>query len=275
MTLRELVIENPLLIEFKRAVRRFFGVSKHSAVNAMVLVISCLLYGLLLLITISNRQAMSPVAIIYVQTFLFCFIIPANLHGAIAGERERRSWDLLLAAPIENIQIVVGKLVSGLAAVGTTCLLMLPPMLISWMGDVEATFAKVAQAELVSIGFAIALSAITLLISARSKRAYGAQLVAYAFLMVTQIVYLVFIQVLLSPNSYNQADQAMRNNTMFLHPFWAIGIIWWPQQGGSSSGSILYSGWFNFLAYLTIAAAVVWYTVRTLQAADGEDGRSR
>src|SRR5437868_1944057 len=135
MTFRELVIDNPLIIEFKRSVRRFFGVSKHSSVNAVVLVISCLLYGLLLLVTISNRSGMSPLIIIWVQTFIFCFVIPANLHGAIAGERERRSWDFLLVAPISNLQIVVGKLLSGLATVGTTVVLMLPPILICYGGD--------------------------------------------------------------------------------------------------------------------------------------------
>ncbi len=272
MTLRDLVVDNPLLIEFKRAVRRFFGVSKHSAINAMVLVISCLLYGLLLLITIANRQAMSPVAIIYVQTFLFCFIIPANLHGAIAGERERRSWDLLLAAPIENSQIVVGKLMSGLAAVATTFLLMFPPMLVAWSGDSEATFEKVFKAELVSLGFAIAVAAVTLFISARSKRAYGAQLLTYAFLFVTQIIYFALVQVFVSPSPFNQGDVTIRYDLLFLHPFFAIATIWWP---GSQQTGFLYSGWFNFLAYVIIALLVVAYSIKTLQAADGEDGRRR
>jgi len=269
LTFRDLFIDNPLLIEFKRAVRRFFGVSKHSSVNAMVLVISCLLYGLLLLITIANRQAMSPVAIIYVQTFLFCFIIPSNLHGAIAGERERRSWDLLLAAPIENVQIVAGKLMSGLAAVATTFLLMLAPMLIAWSGDSEATFGKVFSAELISLGFAIAVAAITLLISARSKRAYSAQLLTYGFLFVTQIVYVAFVAVL-APMGGSDGNKA--ENLLYLHPFYAISVVWWPRNGIPMT---LYNGVFHVLAYCLIAFGVFAYTVWTLQAADGEDGRRR
>ncbi len=270
MTLRDLFLDNPLLIEFKRSVRRFLGVSKHSAVNATLLVICCLLYGLLLLITIANRQAMSPVAIIYVQTFLFCLIVPANLHGAIAGERERRSWDLLLAAPIQNIQIVAGKLASGLAAVGTTFLLMLAPTLIAWTGDTDATFGRVIRAELISFGFAIALASITLLISAWSKRAYGAQLLAYVFLMSTQVVYLVFVQVLIS-STFASGEGSVSAFLLFLHPFYSIAMTW----GSAQESSIWFSGILNFAVYFAIAVAVFFATVRTLQSADGEDGRRR
>ena len=264
ITLRELTIENPLLIEFRRSVRRFFGVSKHSAVNAMVLVISCLLYGLLLLITIANRTAMSPVAIVFLQTFLFCFLIPANLHGAIAGERERRSWDLLLASPISNLQIVVGKMLSGLAAVGTTALLMLPPLIISFAGDSEASLVKVIQAQMVSIGFAIALAAITMFISARSKRTYAAQLTTYAVLIVGLIVYWVFVEVATGGQG--------RQTLLFLHPFYAISAVWGYENNASS---LMYNGLFHFLIFTAIAAVLLVVTVETLQIADGDEGRRR
>lgn len=264
MTLRELTVENPLLIEFRRAVRRFFGVSKHSAVNAMVLVISCLGYGLLLLITIANRSAMSPVAIVFVQTFLFCFLIPANLHGAIAGERERRSWDLLLASPISNLQIVVGKMLSGLAAVGSTVLLMLPPLVISFAGDSEASVLKVVQVQMVSIGFALFLAALTMFISARSKRTYSAQLMTYACLIVGMIVYWVFVEV--------ASGGEGRQTLLYLHPFYAIGAVWGYEN---SASPLMYNGLFHFLVYTALATVLLIVTVETLQVADGEEGRRR
>lgn len=266
MTFRELVVENPLLIEFRRAVRRFFGVSKHSAVNAMVLVISCLLYGLLLLITIANRSAMSPVAIVFLQTFLFCFLIPANLHGAIAGERERRSWDLLLASPVSNLQIVVGKMLSGLAAVGVTVLLMLPPLLISFAGDGDATVLKVLQTELVSIGFATFLAAMTMFISARSKRTYAAQLTTYACLIVGLIVYWVFVETATGGQG--------RQTLLYLHPFYAISETWGDGLGSSGS-SFMYNGLFHFVIYAALATGLLVVTVETLQMADGAEGRRR
>lgn len=262
--LRDLILDNPLLIEFKRAVRRFFGVSKHSAANAVLLVISCMLYGLLLLITIANRTAMSPVSIIYLQTVLFCFMIPANLHGAIAGERERRSWDLLLAAPVSNLQIVVGKMMSGMAAVATAFLLMFPPLIISLAGDQNASLSKILKCEAISLGFAIALASMTLFISARSKRTYSAHLMTYAMLMTGLVVYMVFVIVA----GGQEASPAL----LFLHPFYAITMVWWPE---SKVSPVLYNGLFHFLAYIGIAMVLLLISVETLQVADGEEGRAR
>lgn len=264
MTFRELTIDNPLMIEYRRSVRRFFGVSKHSTVNAILLVISCLLYGLLLLITIMNRTAMHPAAILYLQTFLFCFLIPANLHGAIAGERERRSWDLLLAAPITNLQIVVGKLMSGIATIATAVGLMLPPLLIAYSGDSSVSLLSVIKAESISIGFALCLAALTLFVSARSKRTFSAQLTTYALLVLGLIVYMSFVSLLGTADS--------RQSLLFLHPFYAITQVWWPD---GDRGSGLYNGLPHLVMYLGIAAVLVAVTVATLQAADGEEGRAR
>ena len=48
------------------------------------------------MLVVNARGDLPPIALILFQTMLFCFFGPAMLHGAIAGERERRSWDLLL-----------------------------------------------------------------------------------------------------------------------------------------------------------------------------------
>lgn len=49
------------------------------------------------------------------QLFLIMFITPASTAGAISGERQRQTWDLLLVTRLSTFDIVWGKLVAGLA----------------------------------------------------------------------------------------------------------------------------------------------------------------
>jgi ABC-2 type transport system permease protein len=49
------------------------------------------------------------------QLFLILFITPASTAGAISGERQRQTWDLLLVTRLSSFGIVWGKLVAGLA----------------------------------------------------------------------------------------------------------------------------------------------------------------
>jgi len=49
------------------------------------------------------------------QLFLILFVIPASTAGAISGERQRQTWDLLLVTRLSSLAITWGKLCAGLA----------------------------------------------------------------------------------------------------------------------------------------------------------------
>jgi ABC-type transport system involved in multi-copper enzyme maturation permease subunit len=49
------------------------------------------------------------------QLFLIIFVTPASTAGAISGERQRQTWDLLLVTRLSSFGIVWGKLIAGLA----------------------------------------------------------------------------------------------------------------------------------------------------------------
>src|SRR5207302_725971 len=102
---------------------------------------------LLLLTVITSRRSLSAMNMMYFQLVLLLFIGPLVLHSSIAGERERRSWDLLLIAPVTKAQLVVGKLISGLAILGAVFVLMLLPVLVSYNEAQSDTFAMVLSAE--------------------------------------------------------------------------------------------------------------------------------
>ena len=49
------------------------------------------------------------------QLCLIVFVTPASTAGAISGERQRQTWDLLLVTRLSSFGIAWGKLVTGLA----------------------------------------------------------------------------------------------------------------------------------------------------------------
>jgi len=49
------------------------------------------------------------------QLLLILFVAPASTAGAISGERQRQTWDLLLVTRLSTFGIVWGKLIAGLA----------------------------------------------------------------------------------------------------------------------------------------------------------------
>ena len=269
MTFRELVTDNPLQIEFKRAFRRFFGVSRSGSLNAAVLVICVVLYAILMLVVVTFREFMSPIAILYLQLILLTFIIPSNLHGAIAAEREKRTWDMLLVAPITNAQIVVGKMLGGILLMLFLSVLLIPATLISFAGDHNATFGKVMQAEATVLGFAFFLAALSVFVSSRAKRAFAAQMTIYGILILALIVWPMFASVITS--SYDN-----QGVLMFMHPYFALARIWEPRTFGPDFGdSTLYSGFLQFALFLGMAALLTLFTIHTLSNADGDAGPRR
>jgi ABC-type transport system involved in multi-copper enzyme maturation permease subunit len=49
------------------------------------------------------------------QVFLITFVTPATVAGAISGERQHRTWDLLMASRVPARDVVWGKLLAGIA----------------------------------------------------------------------------------------------------------------------------------------------------------------
>lgn len=271
MNFRKLVIENPLHFEFKRGVRRFFGVSRSGALNTAVLVICVLFYAGLMLMVISYREFMSPLGIMFLQLFLLTFVVPSSLHATIAGEREKRTWDVLSVAPISNAQIVVGKFIGGLLMIAFISLLLLPATIISFGGDYEATLGKLIQGQFVVLGFCVFLAALSVYISSKAKRAFSAQLAIFAVLILGLLVWPMFASIV---SGYNNEAAPL----LMFHPYYALQRVW--DTGMSWADTYqnyqpLFNGWNQLAVYLILATTLVALTIRTLVDNENGEGRRR
>ena len=263
--LKEIFSANPLLIDFRRSVRRFFGFGRQGKLSIAVATISALIYGLVLLIAWTTREYVSPNAYVICLGVLLCLVVPAAVHGAIAGERERRSWDFLMVAPISNTQIVAGKFMSGVGLIGLMSLLFFPMMGISFLSDEDASIGKLFGMLAVTLSYGVFLAAFSLFVSSRSKRAFAANLSIYAMQFAGLIVYPMLVMLLSQGQSETWA--------FFLHPFVVSAAIWQGETAYNTDNILLMGGGFiQTFSFCLIALALLGWTEATLRDLDKRDG---
>jgi ABC-type transport system involved in multi-copper enzyme maturation permease subunit len=109
------------------------------------------------------------------QFALILFITPASIAGAICGERQHRTWDLLLITRLTTLGIVWGKLVAGLAF---NVLLIVAPLplygLACFFGGVAPDY--IIRLYLVFLATVLLLGTVSLLVSALTRRIAGAMI---------------------------------------------------------------------------------------------------
>ncbi len=269
---RTLVTENPMLIEMERFRRRFLSMGGGKALNATVIALLAVCYAGLLMLVLNMRGDMPPMPLLFLQTGLFVLIAPNLLHSSIAGEREKRTWDLLLVAPITKAQIVVGKFFGALAALGVGAALFAVPLLIAAVTYDSpydgVNYWDLLLAQGVSLSFAVLVCAFTIFVSARVKRGFMALGVTLGALFVGLVVAPGLMSVLVSSTGGGGAMDML----LFLHPMWVLTRMFAGQDGNSSLmffPSSLYGG-IHILLYLAFAAGFLVWAERTLHFAENE-----
>ena len=267
-TLDALVRNNPMRIEIARFRRRFMAFGGVGLTNVVLALVLLCYLGLVMLV-VNARGDLPPIALILFQTMLFCFFGPAMLHGAIAGERERRSWDLLLVAPISKAQIVAGKFMGAMVALGIGAAAMGLPILISAVGYRKTGLWDLALAEAVSLSFCTLICAWTIFLSSRVKRpfmALGASLGTLALGLL--IVPALFASIV-------GGDPFSTETFLYLNPFTALsalmskGEMRWIYGDGGVIPPALYGG-PHVVLYLALTFGFLLYAERTLNFAENE-----
>lgn len=103
------------------------------------------------------------------QLLLILFVTPASTAGAISGERQRQTWDLLLVTRLSAFSIVWGKLIAGLAFNVLLLFASLPLLsLVFLFGGVAPE--DVLHIFLIYLSTVLFLGAFSLLISVLTRR---------------------------------------------------------------------------------------------------------
>lgn len=133
--------------------------------------------------TIQTLQSVAPsltAAVLWVQASLLTLLAPGMTSSAFSEERRKRTLDVLLTSPIRPWQIVMGKLLSGVTALGIIALCALPVLLaVRVFGGVKAEYIIGAFALSLSLGTLMA--SLSMLNSLWCKKASTAMFLSFIF----------------------------------------------------------------------------------------------
>jgi ABC-type transport system involved in multi-copper enzyme maturation permease subunit len=266
-----LIVANPMLIEITRFRRKYFTFGGNAASSA-VLALALVCYVGLIMVVLSGKGEIPPIGLVIFQTGVLTLLAPSMLHGAIAGERERRSWDLLLVAPITKAQIVVGKFIGAVAAIGLTMALCLFPILMAAVTYRRTNWHDLFVSELISGSFALLVCALTLLLSARVRRGFMALGASLGTLAVVLIILPVLFAVLAS------GSPGSSEITLLLHPFMALSMIlsygersmYNSSYGGTEYVPSSLWGYPQVFVYVALTVVLVVWAAQTLVFAEND-----
>lgn len=142
-------------------------------------------------------------AIVGAEMLLVVLIMPALTAGAISGERERHTYDLLRLTLLPLPTLLVGKLASAVAYVGLLALVALP------LQSVAFLFGGISQSEvlLVFVGLVMAsvlVGAMGICFSAFAPRTMTATLRVYST-VIGALIGLPILSNILFNNAYSNA----------------------------------------------------------------------
>lgn len=265
---KDLVTENPMMAELGRARRRILGSAQTKTQNTILLVLFGALFVAFVMGVIRFRELIPPSAAIYLQTGLFALVVPAIGYGAIAGERERRSWEFLAVAPLSKLQIVIGKLAASIVVVVGLGALMVPVLAILSLGFNGASLDDTIRQNLISVTFGIFVATLTLYFSARAHRAF----VALGLTIGTLFVLIVAVPAVVGP--FISGDETMARAVYFLHPFIAIDRVEATSRMGAA-GSTYWYGLPQTILYMLLSVGFVAASVASLKQAEGSRAPQR
>jgi ABC-type transport system involved in multi-copper enzyme maturation permease subunit len=140
-------------------------------------------------------------ALTLAETLLITFLAPAVTAGAISGEREQLTYDLLVATPLRPGRILSGKLVATLSYILLLIFAAVP------LGSLVLVFGGVAPRDLLEALLLLVLTAFTfgmigLLCSTLVRRTLTATILAYAIvlLLVVGSYFIVALRIAAQPN---------------------------------------------------------------------------
>lgn len=152
------------------------------------------------------------------QFFMVALVAPTFAAGSITGEKERRTYEMLLASPLQPGTILVGKLLSSLTYLVILILSSLPLMILCFLlGGI--LLSEIARAYLVLILAAGTFGLLSVACSSFFRRTSSALVVSYLV-----ILPLAVLCVSVTRPSDPQAHEFVSFMTVAVVPPWCLAI---------------------------------------------------
>lgn len=215
---------------------------------------------------------------------------PALTAGAVAGEKERQTYDLLVASLLSPWQIVWGKLVSAVAFGLLLVATVLPLSSLGFIfGGVTGTEFMISVVGLLVT--AMLHAAIGMFWSSVMRSTLGATVISLG-LVILNLAGIPFLAFVFGLTFLNGPEPEWIKTYWFiyltgavlcLNPFVALGLTAFSLSSNdgpllmtidSTKGMLVLSPWIGYtLLALLLSALLIWLTVRMLRPDADEGGR--
>lgn len=259
---------NPIVVKEIRS--RMRGPRAFITLTLILVVMGGLMYGMLQLILASARytNVLSPqvgqtlfAALAFLELFMICAVTPAVTAGAISGEKEKQTYEMLMATPLSATSVLSGKLISALSYVLLLLFAGIP------LASVVFIFGGVAPREMlkalmVLIVIAIAFGILGLFLSALFGRT-GRATVAAFILVIALMIGPIFMAGLVGVLRGSEPPRWLLTPS----PISALSSALAPSMGTDMGGSIFYllSGLFSMgvspMSQTSIPRPLYHYTI--------------
>jgi ABC-type transport system involved in multi-copper enzyme maturation permease subunit len=151
----------------------------------------------------------------YGQFVLIALVAPAFAAGSISGEKERKTYELLLSSPLQPSEILIGKLLSALTYLVLLILSSLPLMLLCFLlGGI--LLSEIVRAYLILVLAAGTFRLISVACSAYFHRTSAALVVSYLVILPLALVVVYLTR--------NAAPETRDFVAIALLPPWCLAI---------------------------------------------------
>jgi ABC-2 type transport system permease protein len=236
-----------------------------------------------------GSQAFAAMA--FFQLGLVCLFAPALAAGAISGERERQTLDVLLVSRVSAFGIIWGKLLASMAYILLLILSALPLFSAVFLfGGID--LQQFISSQVVTISTALCLGAMAVFFSALFQRSLAATVVSYASAFVLTVGTAILSFIVSTSQSFSRASAGTGTGLQaaaewYFNPFYALynalfpnpatqvtlrgflQLLFFGVQPGTATGPVL-DPWFvcvvfeAILAVASVAGAVFLVRSRRL-----------
>ena len=181
--------------------------------------------------------------LIIVQFILIILVAPAMTSGAIAGERERQTLELLLVTNTRSFRIVWGKAMESFAMLALLIVCGFPVMCMTMIAG-AVTILQILAGELFLLAMAFAAVCVGVLSSALARSTVGSSILSYVILLsiglLTTLPPLADVGKELTGQVYDQAKYAamapeeamgLLSPVLFINPGFALLALLQGQTG--------------------------------------------
>lgn len=243
-------IENPIIV--KEAVSRMRSWRAPVIATLYLGLVGAIGFAFLQIAAARNDPAAivgsnSFAAMAFFQLALVGLFAPALAAGAISGERERQTFDVLLVSRVSAFGIVWGKLVASLAYMLLLILTALPLFAAVFLfGGID--FEQFILSQLITIATAICLGSMALFFSALLRRSLPATVASYAAaftLMVGTGVGAAIVNLSYVSSSASNSGAPLVAPQWYLNPFVALYSV----LINPSAPAVSLRVWLHLLVY--------------------------